>query len=299
MLTAFSRFLWWLGVGRPKAPVALKHYPGLRIDVHAKFDRYISRDIARTGEWETFETELVHRFLRPGDVFVDIGANIGWYSIVAASAIGPAGRVYAFEPETENFNLAKHNIALNGFGNVTLEQLGIADRPGFLPVYLSPDNRGDHRLYGWEGAKRSDGVPTLTLGDYFADRPDPIRLVKSDAQGSEGMIFAGIPDDFAKARDIAGFIVEYWPAGLAAAGSSAEALLGRFAALELECFVIQEPFRGLDPIGLDVLRRRADGDLSPAKNMHANLLAIPKWKAPPDWLPPLVRSPDSPWFYRG
>jgi FkbM family methyltransferase len=292
-----SRFLWWVGIGRPKGPIPLKRYPNLRIEVHAKFDRYISREIARTGEWESFETELVHRFLRPGDVFVDIGANIGWYSIVAASAIGATGRVYAFEPEKGNFDVARHNFSLNGLTNITLEQLAIADGPGFLPVYLSPDNQGDHRLYGWKGAKISDRVKVVSLGGYFADRPDRIRLLKSDAQGSEGKIFAGIPDDFARDRDIAGFIIEYWPAGLIAAGSNPDAFLARLAALGLECFVIQEPFRALDPIALDVLGRRAKGDLRPETDMYANLLAIPKDRAPPDWLPALVRSADAPWFY--
>lgn len=298
MHTNISRFLWWLGFGRPRGPVTLKRYPDLRINVHAKFDRFISREIAKTGEWEAFETELVHRFLRPGDVFVDIGANIGWYSIVAASVVGAAGRVYAFEPEKGNFEVAKHNIALNNLTNITLEQLGVSESPGFVPVYLSSDNQGDHRLYGWEGAKVSDGVEVVTLAGYFAGLPDRIRLVKSDAQGSEGKIFTGIPDSFARDRDIAGFIVEYWPAGLLAAGSTPDTLLARFAALDLECFVIQEPFRGLDPIGLDVLSRRAHGDLRPETDMYANLLAIPKSKSPPDWLPALVRSPDAPWFYK-
>lgn len=279
-------------------PVPLKAYPQLRVVVHAKFDRFISTQIAETGEWEPFETEIVARLLGQGDMFVDIGANIGWYSIIAASIVGPTGKVYAFEPERENFALAAQNIALNGLTNVILEPVAISDRAGRAALFLSPDNLGDHRLYPSEEERASESVPTISLGAYFADRRDRIRLVKMDAQGSEGMIFAGIPDDFVRTHDVGAFIVEYWPGGLVTSGSSAEALIARLRALDLQCFVIQEPYKGLDPIELDVLERRAHGDLRPETGYFANLLALPRSKPLPDWLPSLVRPPDAHFFYK-
>jgi len=290
--------------GRRSAPTPsgtvtpLKAYPHLRIGVHEKFDRFISAQIAETGAWEPFETEIVDRLLGPGDVFVDIGANIGWYTIIAASKVGRSGRVYAFEPEPLNFDLARRNVALNRLRNVTLERMAIAERAGHASLFLSGDNLGDHRLYQSEDERASQSVPIVTLGEYFAGRPDKIRLVKMDAQGSEGKIFAGIPDDFVRTRHIGAFIVEYWPGGLLKSGSSAEALVARLKALDLRCFVIQEPYRGLDPIDLDVLERRAHGDLRPEAGWHANLLAVPAPKPLPDWMPPLIREEDAPMFFK-
>lgn len=283
----------------PEAPtIQLKSYPDLRIEVHAKFDRFISAEIAQNGEWEPFETLLVDRMLSPGDVFVDIGANIGWYTIIGAAKVGPAGRVYAFEPEPLNHALAARNIARNGLKNVTLERIAISDARGEAALFLSEDNLGDHRLYQSGDARPSETVPTVTLGEYFAARPGPVRLIKIDAQGSEGKIFAGIPDDFVRRHDVGAFIIEYWPGALFAAGATPEALIAKLKALELQCFVIQEPFKGLDPIDLDVLLRRAYGDLRPETGWFANLLALPSWKPLPDWIPPLVRSPDSFFFYK-
>jgi FkbM family methyltransferase len=302
MITSLlARFFRRRAAPRPADPVAttrLKAYPQLRIEVHKRFDRFISPQVAETGEWEPFETEIVDRMLGPGDVFVDIGANIGWYSIIAGAIVGAAGRVYAFEPEPENYTLAARNIALNGLTNVTLERVAIAERAGHAGLFLSVDNLGDHRLYESEAGRTMETVPTVTLGGYFAERADRIRLVKIDAQGSEGKIFAGIPDDFVKARDIGAFILEYWPGGLWAAGDSPEALMAKLEKLDLQCFVIQEPYRGLDPIALDVLQRRAYGDLRPETGFFANLLALPRSKPLPEWLPPLIRSPDATFFYK-
>jgi len=277
--------------------VRLKSSPALRIAVHARFDRYVSAKIAETGEWEPFETELVQRFLRPGDGFIDIGANIGWYTIIAASRVGSQGRVYAFEPGRENFELATRNIALNGFRNVTLERVAISDRPGSARLFLSNENLGDHRLFESAEERPSETVEVTTLDRYFANRPGSIRVIKMDTQGSEAKIFEGITPEFVRERNVAAFLFEYWPRGLVESGSSAEALIRRFAALGLQCYVIQEEFRGLDPIDLAVLQERAHGDLRPETDRLANMFAMPASEPIPDWIREFIRSPGAPFFY--
>ena len=67
--------------------------------VHGERDRFVSRRIREEGVWEPYETSLVLAMLRPGDVFVDVGANIGYFTILAASAVGAQGMVFAFEPD--------------------------------------------------------------------------------------------------------------------------------------------------------------------------------------------------------
>lgn len=285
---------------RPAPTVSLKAAPALRMEVHSRYDKFISAQIAQTGEWEPFETELVQRFLQPGDVFVDIGANIGWYTIIAASRVGARGRVYAFEPARENFELAARNVALNGLRNVTLERLAVGDRPGSASLFLSDDNLGDHRLFAVDDRRSSETVAVTSLDTYFADKAGPLRLVKMDTQGSEARIFAGITPEFIRERDIAGFIVEYWPHGLAGSGSCAEALIGRLAALDLRCYVIQEEFRGLEPIDLAApldlaaARLRAHGDSPPDEEQFVNFLALVPSKPTPPWVQDFIRSPNAP-----
>ena len=124
-----------------------------------------------------------------------------------------------------------------------------------------------------------------------------IRLIKMDTQGSEAKIFAGISPAFVRDRGVEAFIFEYWPRGLIEAGSAPEAFVERLQALDLRCYVIQEGYRGLDPIDLDVLGARAYGDLRPETDMFANLLAMPRSKELPAWAVPMVRGPDAPMFY--
>ena len=82
----------------------------LRLHVHGDHDRFVSRRIAEEGIWEPYETSLVMDLLHPGAVFVDVGANIGYFTVLAATT---AGKVFAFEPDPENFRLLEANLALN------------------------------------------------------------------------------------------------------------------------------------------------------------------------------------------
>ena len=92
--------------------VGLQH--SLQLYVHGEQDQFVSRRIREHGVWEPYETSLVLRLLQPGDVFVDVGANIGYFSVLAASLVGDAGKVFAFEPDPDNFQLLCANAELNG-----------------------------------------------------------------------------------------------------------------------------------------------------------------------------------------
>lgn len=276
--------------------VRLKNWPQLQMIVHTTYDQFISRQIAEKGEWEPFETQIVAHFLRPGDVFVDIGANIGWYTLIAASIVGSRGRVYAFEPAKENYDIAARNLALNGFRKVTLEPLAISNGSGAATLFLSPENLGDHRLYESTEKRACEIVATTTIEKYFADKPTPIRVVKIDTQGSEGHIFEGIPDDFVTRRGIAAFIVEFWPVALAQSGSSAAALLRRMRALRLDCFAIHENASVLEPLSLETLEERANGDMRLDSSRFLNLLALPSAKPVSPWIEAHIRHSGGPFF---
>jgi FkbM family methyltransferase len=272
-------------VADERRAVGLKNWPQIQMIVHTTYDQFISRQIAEKGEWEPFETEVVAHFLRPGDVLVDIGANIGWYTLIAANIVGSRGRVYAFEPAKENYDIAARNLALNGFRNVTLERLAISNSTGAVRLFLSPENLGDHRLYESTEIRACEIVATTTIEKYFADKPAPIRVVKIDTQGSEGLIFEGIPDDFVTRRGVAAFIVEFWPLGLSESGSSAAALVRRMRALRLDCFVIHESISGLEPISLETIEERAaHGNLCPERGLFLNLLALPSANPVSPWI---------------
>ena len=90
----------------------------LRLYVHGPQDLHVSAAIRTHGIWEAFETSLFLSLLRAGDVCLDVGANIGYYSVLAATKVGEDGAVFAFEPESNNVALLSANLALNQCRNV-------------------------------------------------------------------------------------------------------------------------------------------------------------------------------------
>lgn len=112
-----------------------------------KRDTVVGAAIFYSGSWEPEETRWVKSILRHGDIAVDAGANLGWYTVVMARSVGSAGRVFAFEPEPTNFDLLSRNVELNGlFDRCSIFQLALSDREDTNLFELSPDNLGDHRI---------------------------------------------------------------------------------------------------------------------------------------------------------
>lgn len=119
-----------------------------------------------------------------GNTVLDIGANIGYYTLIMSKLVGSTGKVYAFEPEPKNFEILKKNIELNKLDNVILEQKALSDIDGVTYLELSKDS-GQHRLSD-HGVK----VESITLDSYF--QGGEIDFIKMDAEGSEYKIFKGM-----------------------------------------------------------------------------------------------------------
>ena len=207
-------------------PVSIPGCPPFRMRTHRKRDDFISRDIAETGSWEPLESTVVLERLRPGSVFVDVGANIGYYTVLASLACGPGGRVHAFEPEPGNFALLEENVVLNSVKNAVLVNAAVGSESGHGELFLSENNQGDHRLYRNESRNECLRVRTVSLDDWFGARPERIDLVKVDTQGCEARIVAGMAGLLDANHGRMSLILEYWPFGLLGAGDSPEALVG-------------------------------------------------------------------------
>src|SRR5205807_5464610 len=96
------------------------------------------------GEWEPNLTAWLARTLRPGDVFVDVGANIGYFSVLAAGLVGPAGAVVAVEPSPTAFGMLVANLARNDAANARAVNLAAADRHAAVDVYRGPPSALGH-----------------------------------------------------------------------------------------------------------------------------------------------------------
>lgn len=228
----------------------------------------------RHGAYEPYERRLLESLIVSGTTVIDVGANIGLYTLLFARAVGDRGRVYAFEPEPENLRLLAHNLRTNGCGNVTIVPRAVASSTGTATLFLSTDNRGDHRLFDPGDGRRSMLVPTVALDEWFAGHAGAIALVKMDVQGAEMHALAGMRTLLERHTET-WLALEYWPAGLRRAGASGEALLDALEALDRLVFRIDEEQQAVVPLRREWLAHK----VTEAKGNHTNLLVTPRWAA--------------------
>ena len=104
---------------------------------------FVDRTIFCTGEWEPRETALISELLKPGDTFVDVGANIGYFTLLASRLVGATGKVIGIEANPRTFKLLEANVALNHCANVDLRHVAAGEAPGFATmVEREPGNAG-------------------------------------------------------------------------------------------------------------------------------------------------------------
>jgi len=197
---------------------------------HPARDRFVSASLIHAGCFEPFLTELVAAEVRPGDTVLDLGAHVGYYTLLLARLVGPGGRVVALEPDPDNFALLSRNVALNGYASrVSLYNLAAA-APGKLALYRSADNAGDHRVHPADGDRPAVSVDAVAVDGLFRDRRGGIDFVKMDVQGAEGAALEGMAGLLGRSRR-AKVMLEFWPFGLVRAGYTAERLLDRLGEL--------------------------------------------------------------------
>jgi FkbM family methyltransferase len=171
-------------------------------------------------------TALVQALLVPGDHVVDLGANLGYYSLLAARIVAPRGRVWAFEPEPENCRLCRLNVSLNGIeGVVAVRQLAIGDRDECAALFRARDNHGAHQVERpYPDGYDPMGVRVDTASLDCLARTDPalarIDLAKIDIQGYELKALLGMRELIDANQDGLLILCELHPGIFLAGGES-------------------------------------------------------------------------------
>ena len=208
------------------------------------------------GEWEPEETELVKKLIKPSDVFVDVGANLGYYSLLAARA--GASHVYAFEAQPSTYELLGKNVIINWMTKfITYENLAIYSHTTDLEFFVRNRYPGNSslgytppdQLQKWFDTTTAVKVHAVSLDDYFADRPERIDLVKVDVEGAEPAVFEGAQRTLARNRDIK-ILCEWSPDQMATARQDPAHLIElwaeqRFRAHVLHTGLNEVPLRSL------------------------------------------------------
>lgn len=233
-------------------------------------DDAIGAEFVRTGEFEPHVTAQFLSRVRPGDVVLDIGANAGYFTVLAGRAVGPQGAVCAFEPYQANVALIHTNVRLNDLGNVRVYPFALAERWGCFSAYAVDTNAG---LLAFDGDPLAlpgrDAVSSARLDDLLAGAPR-VDVVKIDVEGFEYRALAGGAALLARHRPV--IFTELLPEALRmASGVAPEEYLAFLAGLGYALSVIREDGTLLE-CGPDAGRVLATiGE----RGGHADLLALP------------------------
>lgn len=136
------------------------------------------------------ERDLLAGRIRDGFLFIDVGANVGAYSLFVAALAGPRARILAIEPQPDIFARLTYNIGQNPFGTVKAIACALADKPGELTLFLDPANKGESsvRILN-SGTSSSVRVPAMTLlGLMESEGYDRLDAIKLDVEGAEDLI---------------------------------------------------------------------------------------------------------------
>jgi FkbM family methyltransferase len=175
------------------------------------------------GELEAGTRQLIQRLVRPGETFVDIGANVGIHTLAAASAMQGRGRIVAFEPHPVTHGLLRKSLMLNGFTALAeTHQAAVSNHTGRMPLHLGSTS-GHHSLYPLEGEQPTATtveVPLLRLDDVIA-ADLPVDLIKIDVEGAELDVLDGAAATVGRNHDIA-LIVEFGFSHLRRTGHSTQ-----------------------------------------------------------------------------
>ena len=196
--------------------VVATHHGKFWIDPLSNF----GQELIEHGDYEPEMALILERYLYTGAVFVDLGANEGYFSILASKRCGPAGRVYAIEPQARCQQVIQQNVQLNECTSVMILPVCVSDHAGQIVLHLHPaTNTGATSIYKTaRSSVRTSLVECLTLQAMLdANGIQIVDLLKIDIEGAEYEAVMGSPEVFKSGR-VKAIALEYHPAILTSRG---------------------------------------------------------------------------------
>ncbi len=213
-------------------------------------DRYVSIGLFLDSNYEKGTSDLFKKLLKPGMVVLDVGAYIGYYTLIAAKIVGDKGKVFVFEPDPNNYELLLKNIQINSYQNVVAVNKAVSNQAGKGELFLSSENRGDHRIYNSLDSRPAIEIELISLDEFFKNQEHPIDLIKMDIQGAEMAALLGMNKILERNPNLK-MIIEFWPFGLEKFGYSLAEFLNHIQNLSYRLQLITD--EGLEAIEKDAL----------------------------------------------
>ncbi len=229
ILKKFSR-----GVGLGKNPIFRPifkkiHYyikPNFTVIQNQKMflDKKDSLDLSINGIYGEFETEIIKNEIKPNDVVIDVGAHIGYFTLLFAMLVGPNGKVFSFEPEPKNYQLLKRNVEINNYENVITECKIVSDKNEKCILYTFDSSSGANRIYKPDNDVNSKPieVDSISLDEFFKNSKflKKIKFIKIDVEGAEVLVLKSMKLILKENNNIK-LLLEFNPTFLSEIGSGA------------------------------------------------------------------------------
>ena len=178
-----------------------------------------------SGGYAHSEKDWYEANVRAGDIVVEAGANLGYFSLILAKLVGPQGRVIAYEPDPMLAALVRRNAAVNGYTNITVRQAACSDAAGRAMFYRSPVSTGDNRLFPHGPDDDSFEVELVRLDDDLAALGvETFDLLKMDIQGAEPLAMQGLSRFLSEAPPRK-MLIEFMPSGMLGMGNDPRAMI--------------------------------------------------------------------------
>lgn len=197
-------------------------------------DTGLAPSLLQEGIYEAEMTEYITTHLKPGMIFVDVGANFGFFSMIAASKVGDKGTVLSVEPEPKNFALLRKNIEDNGYQKCIIAlPIALSQKEGTATLFIDDGNVGNHSLArsNIKTGKQAVTVRMRTLDDVCKENGiRTIDMMKIDTQGAELQVLRGATTVLSGNHPMT-MLLEFWPYGILQMGDKPEELLSLLSSL--------------------------------------------------------------------
>jgi FkbM family methyltransferase len=223
----------------------------------------------KNNEHELTEIKYLKQIIKDGDTVLDLGANIGVYTLIFAKLVGKSGHVFAFEPDPLNFEILSKNVKENKHENVTLVQKAVSEKNDKIKLYVSKRNHASHRIFDSEEKRNSIEIEVITLDTYFEKIKKPINFIKIDVEGVEGATLLGASNIIKNSKDLV-IMMEYFPKWIKKYGMNPEEILNLLIDKKFKLFNISQIQRKIFPINLKSFVR----EYNEQKKNYTNLLCI-------------------------
>ena len=218
-------------------------------------DNYVGNPVV-ADEYEPYESELFLSKIHSNSVVADVGANIGYYSMLAGLKLKNndlAGKVIAFEPGSKNFGLLQKNIDANELQNVEINKLAVGERSGTARLFLSKENEGDHQVM-FSPDREYERCKMVALDDFF-DRSEQVDILKIDTQGYDFFVLKGFMEYLASNKRMKLF-AEFWDYGNRKSGASSKEYFEMLKQFFGIVYHIDEVNRRVCPVDLNFIMER-------------------------------------------